>query len=86
MRHNIIFSKETEKLTKCPLDGSDLVARKGLDDVETIKKRLEVFKRETLPVIGIAEKLGLKPQKVNADQAVVGVHKAVLEQLNRTDD
>lgn len=81
MRHNIIFTPETEKLEKCPLDGSDLVARKGLDDVETIKKRLEVFNEETLPVLEVAEKFGLKPKKVNGDQAVAQVHKDVLEAI-----
>ncbi|MCX6721302.1 MAG: nucleoside monophosphate kinase, partial [Candidatus Staskawiczbacteria bacterium] len=40
IRHSILFSPETEKLTLCPLDGSQLVKRKGLDDPETIKKRI----------------------------------------------
>ena len=73
VRHSIIFSPETEHLTKCPLDGSDLVRRKGLDDVETIKKRLEVFKEQTLPVIEVMEKQGLKLNRVNGEQNVAGV-------------
>jgi len=78
MRHNIVFTPETEKLTKCPLDGSDLVARKNLDDVETIKKRIQVFQEETLPVLAVAERLGLKSHKINAEKTVVEVHQAVL--------
>ena len=73
VRHSIIFSPETENLTKCPLDGSDLVRRKGLDDVETIKKRLEVFKEQTLPVIEVMEKHGFKLNRVNGEQNVAGV-------------
>ena len=79
MRHTILFTPETEKLTKCPFDGSDLVARKGLDDVEVIKKRIQVFKDETLPVLDVAEKFGLKANKINAEQSVADVHKKILE-------
>ena len=81
MRHTILFNAETEKLTKCPFDGSDLVARKGLDDVETIKKRIQVFHEETLPVLNVAEKFGLKAIKINAEQTVAEVHKEVLEAI-----
>ena len=81
MRHNIIFTPETENLTKCPLDGSDLVARKSLDDVETIKKRIQVFHDETLPVLEVAEKFGLKPVKINAEKTVVEVHQEVLKAI-----
>ena len=81
IRHSILFSKETEKLTKCPLDGSDLVKRKGLDDLETIKKRIEIYKEQTHPVLEIIEKEGLKLHKVNGEQSVANVHKDVFESL-----
>lgn len=81
MRHSILFSKETEKLAICPLDGSNLVKRKGLDDPETIKKRLEVFKEQTYPVIKVIEKHGIKIHKVNGEQSVSDVYKNVLEAL-----
>lgn len=81
MRHSILFSKETEKLAICPLDGSNLVKRKGLDDPETIKKRLEVFKEQTYPVIKVIEKHGIKIHKVNGEQSVSDVYKNVLEGL-----
>ncbi|MFA6190198.1 MAG: nucleoside monophosphate kinase [Candidatus Staskawiczbacteria bacterium] len=82
-RHSILFSSETESLTVCPLDGSDLIKRKGLDDVETIKKRLEVFKSETYPVIEIIEKHGLILNKVNGEQTVSDVHKDIMNVLNK---
>lgn len=81
IRHSILFSSETESLTKCPLDGSDLVKRKGLDDIETIKKRLEVFKAETFPVTEVIEKQGLHLHKVNGEQSVSDVHKDIVEAI-----
>jgi len=78
IRHSILFGPETESLTKCPLDGSNLVKRKGLDDPETIKKRLEVFKEQTFPVMEVVEKQGLHLNKVNGEQTVADVHKDVL--------
>jgi len=81
IRHSILFTKETEKLTKCPLDGSNLVRRKSLDDLETIKKRIEIFKAETHPVMDIIEKNGLHVHKVNGEQSVADVHKDILEAI-----
>jgi adenylate kinase len=81
IRHSILFSPETEKLTKCPLDGSKLVKRKGLDDLETIKKRLEVFKEQTFPVTEIIQKQGLKLHKVNGEQTVADTHKDIVDAI-----
>ncbi len=81
VRHSILFSPETENLSVCPLDGSDLIKRKGLDDVEVIKKRLEVFKAETFPVIEIIERHGLVANKVNGEQTVSDVHKDILKAI-----
>lgn len=79
IRHSILFGPETEKLEKCPLDGSNLVKRKGLDDPETILKRLDVFKEQTLPVAEVIEKFGIKMNKVNGEQSVADVFKDVLK-------
>ncbi|MEK7541189.1 MAG: nucleoside monophosphate kinase [Patescibacteria group bacterium] len=79
IRHSILFTKETENLTLCPLDGSKLVKRKGLDDPETIKKRLEIFKEQTFPVLESVEKEGLSVNKVNGEQTVSDVFKDVLK-------
>jgi len=83
IRHSILFSSETETLTKCPLDGSDLVKRKGLDDPETITKRLEVFKEQTFPVVEVIQKQGLKLNKVNGEQTVADVHRKILEAIQK---
>jgi len=81
VRHSILFNKETENLTLCPLDGSKLVRRKGLDDPETIKKRLEIFKEQTFPVLERVEKEGLSIRKINGEQTVSGVHNDILKVL-----
>jgi len=79
IRHPILFNKETEKLTKCPLDGSNLVKREGLDDPEVIKKRLQVFKEQTLPVLEYVKKEGLSVNKINGEQTVSDVFRDILE-------
>lgn len=81
IRHSILFSPETENLTKCPLDGSNLVKRKGLDDPETIKKRLEIYKEQTYPVSEFVEKSGVVVHKVNGEQDVAGVHGEVYKAI-----
>jgi len=77
MKHNILFSPETENLKKCPIDGSDLASRFGLDDVETIKKRLEVFQAETYPVVAIVEKEGISVTKINGEQTISEVYNEI---------
>jgi adenylate kinase len=81
IRHSILFTPETEKLTKCPLDGSNLVRRKGLDDPETIKKRLEIYKEQTHPVSEFIEKSGLDVHKINGEQSVADVHKDIYQAI-----
>jgi adenylate kinase len=81
IRHSILFNKETESLDNCPLDGSKLVRRKGLDDPETIKNRLKVFADQTYPVISRIDKEGIHVKKVNGEQTVADVHKDVLEAI-----
>lgn len=79
IRHSILFTKETENLKLCPLDGSMLVRRKSLDDPETIKNRLVIYKEQTYPVLERAEKEGLSVNKINGEQTVSDVFKDVLE-------
>lgn len=78
IRHSILFNKETEQLTVCPLDGSKLVRREGLDDPETIKVRLKEYAERTLPIFKYFEEHDLKINKVNGEQSVADVYKDVL--------
>jgi len=82
MRHPILYNKETEKLTLCPLDGSRLIKRKGLDEPETIKVRLKEYKERTYPVVSFMEKEGISVKKINGEQSVAEVFKDILNSLN----
>jgi adenylate kinase len=81
MRHGILYSKETEELKNCPIDGSKLMRREGLDDPETIKIRLKEYKERTFPVLEILEKNGIRVQKINGEQPPAGVFQDILEAI-----
>lgn len=81
MRHSILFNKETENLTVCPLDGSKLIRRKGLDDPETIKVRIKEYTDRTFPMIEYFKKNNIKIKKVNGEQPVADVFKDILDAI-----
>jgi len=83
MRHPMLYTEETKKLTVCPLDGSPLVRRKGLDDPETIPKRLEQFKERTMPLIELFGEMDFKVNKVNGEGTVVEVFERNLKALQQ---
>lgn len=78
MRHPVWYNPETMHLTVCPLDGSALLKREGLDDPETIKVRLKEYAQRTVPVIAYFQEHGLKVKKVDADQSVAKVFQDIL--------
>ncbi|OGZ67689.1 MAG: hypothetical protein A3D35_01480 [Candidatus Staskawiczbacteria bacterium RIFCSPHIGHO2_02_FULL_34_9] len=78
MRHSILFSKETDKLKLCPLDGSKLVKRKNLDDPETIKTRLKEYQERTMPLFDYFKNNGFKVEKINGERSVAEVHEDIL--------
>src|SRR3989344_1494151 len=80
MRHPIVYTKETTKLTKCPFDDSKLVIRKD-DNPETIKVRLKEYRERTSPLINYFKKQGLKVKTVKGEQSVQGVFKDILRAL-----
>ena len=81
MRHPILFTKENANLTHCPLDGSKLMKRKGLDDPETIKVRLKEYQERTLPLVNYFKKQSLQVKKIDGEQSVGDVHQDVLKAL-----
>ncbi len=81
IRHPILYSRETKNLKHCPLDGSKLIKRKGLDDPETIKTRLKEYEGRTFPVLRYLKKKGLRIKKVNGEQPVVNVFNDVLKAI-----
>jgi len=80
-RHPILYTKETIKLKKCPLDGSKLLKRKGLDDPETIKVRLKEYRERTFPLVELFKKQGLRIKRINAENTPADVFKDILKIL-----
>ncbi|HOX30136.1 MAG TPA: nucleoside monophosphate kinase [Candidatus Paceibacterota bacterium] len=83
MRHPILYTKENAHLTRCPLDGSKLLRRKGLDSPETIKVRLKEYEQRTLPLLNYFKEQGLEIKTINAGQLVEKVLKDVLKALGK---
>lgn len=81
MRHPILHTIETAELKKCPLDGSDLVKRKGLDDPEIIKVRLKEYKERTFPIIDYLKGEGIRMGKINGEQSVTDVFFDILAKI-----
>lgn len=68
-RHPILWNEETKDLQNCPLDGSKLMKRKGLDDPETIKTRLVEYKERTLPLLDFFTEEEIEVNKINGEQS-----------------
>lgn len=81
MRHPILYSKETSKLKMCPLDGSRLIRRKGLDNPKTIKVRLKQYKERTFPLVEYFRERGLKVKQVKGEGSVAKVFERILRAL-----
>ena len=81
MRHPILYSKETAELKFCPLDGSKLIRRKGLDDPDTIKIRLDEYKNRTLPLIKYFRERKLNVKEINGKGSVSKVFESILKSL-----
>lgn len=81
MRHPILSSEETERLTRCPLDGSKLMRRKGLDDVKNIRTRLGQYAERTLPMLEYFEAEGFSVQKVDGGRSVAEVFASIMKSV-----
>ncbi len=81
MRHPIVYSEETKNLSICPLDGSKLVKREGLDDIDTIKIRLEEYSKRTLPVIEDMKRQDIEVKTVNGGGTPVEVFKEIVSNI-----
>ncbi len=65
MRHPILSNVETESLTMCPLDGSKLIKRTGLDDPDSIKVRLQEYRNHTFPIIQYIRAQGFQVEEID---------------------
>lgn len=82
VRHSILFNTETEPLVNCPLDGSKLMKREGLDDPETIVVRLQQYKDRTFPIFDFFKEKGLSITKINGEQYVSQVYEDILKAIS----
>ena len=73
---------QKQTLTNCPLDGSKLVKREGLDDPETIKVRLQQYKDRTFPIFDFFRERGLEITKINGEQYVSQVYEDILKAIS----
>lgn len=79
-RHPIPNLPEYKDIETCPKDGSPIVTR-VMDTEETIKKRLEVYRAETLPVLDHARSQGYNIIEINGEQSIEDVHRDILNKL-----
>ncbi len=79
MRHPILYSKETEALQFCPLDGSPLVRREGLDDPEVMHVRLKEYRERTEPLLQYFKEEGFTVRAINGAQPVASVFEDILK-------
>lgn len=82
MRHPVIYDPETKNLKICPLDGSKLVMRKGLDDPKSIKVRLMQYKERTLPVVNYLKKHKFSVKTISAVPSPSVIFANILKALN----
>lgn len=79
-QHEHIFNKQkTPSIINglCPIDGSELFQRED-DKLEIAKKRLEIFKQSTLPLIEFFEKKG-KLLRINGNKESEEIVKDILK-------
>lgn len=82
VRHSILYNKETEPLTECPLDGSALVKREGLDDPQNIKTRLREYAERTFPIFDYFKNHGYEIKQINGEQYVSDVYNDILKAIS----
>lgn len=86
MRHPILYSDETKGLEFCPIDGSELIKREGLDDIESIKVRIKEFEERTLPLVDFFEEEGLSVNEINGSNSPAQVFEEIMKVLKNDKD
>lgn len=86
MRHPILYKEETKDLTICPIDGSKLIKREGLDDPESIKVRLKEYKEKTFPILDYLRENNYQVKEVDGVGSVAEVFSKVLKAIGEDDN
>jgi adenylate kinase len=82
IRHPVLYSKDNIGLKYCPLDGSKLLKRKGLDDLDSIKVRIKEYNERTLPLVNYFKRQGLVVKKLSGSLAPSKVFNNVLKVID----
>ncbi len=77
-RHTIIYNEETDKLTKCPFDGSKFLIRKD-DDPKIIKIRFKQYKDRTSPLIELFKEQSLNVINIDGSPSPSVVFESILK-------
>jgi adenylate kinase len=80
MHHSILYIPENADLKRCPLDGSRLIHR-DLDNVETIKIRLEEYGQTAAPLEDFYRRQNYNLKKIDANQYVENVFDDIIAAL-----
>ncbi len=72
-----IYYTPPKKNNVCDDDGETLIMRSD-DSIETVTKRLEVYKKETMPLVSYYENKGIL-KRVDGDKSVEEVFKQIME-------
>lgn len=78
--YNVYFTPPKNE-GKCDADGSDLVQRND-DNETTVRQRMDVYKKETAPLVSYYEKKGIL-SRVNGEQSVEEVYKDIMKVLGK---
>ena len=81
MRHPILFLEENKEMTRCPIDGSKLVKREGLDDPETIKVRIKEFGERTVPVLEFLKNRGIPVIMIDGTKCPAEVFGNIMDKI-----
>jgi len=81
MKHPILFNKETENLTICPLDGSKLFKRED-DNAEIAKVRINEYNERTFPITEYFKKNNFRVININGEQSIAEVFGDVLKAIS----
>lgn len=81
-RYPVPFSKETQKLKKCPKCGGKLITR-TLDAEDVIRVRLKQYKERTYPLFKYFEEIGIAIKEINGEQTIENVHKDILKTIGK---
>lgn len=81
-KHPIPWTPETEKLTVCPIDGSELFVR-PLDAPKLVDTRFKEYEELTEPTIPVFEANGVPIFRIDATKSIEEMHRDIVAVVER---